>query len=45
MFIRADVVNAGFIQGDTSHVAVQVVYDDLAILDDYEGRRHHPPDT
>ena len=32
-----DVVNAGFIQGDTSHVAVQVVYDDLAILDDYEG--------
>ncbi len=33
----SDVVNAGFIQGDTSHVAVQVVYDDLAILDDYEG--------
>ncbi|RLA26053.1 MAG: flagellar motor protein MotB, partial [Gammaproteobacteria bacterium] len=33
----ADVVNAGFIQGDTSHVAVQVVYDELAILDDYEG--------
>ncbi len=32
-----DVVNAGFIQGKTSHVAVQVVYDDLAILDDYEG--------
>jgi flagellar motor protein MotB len=32
-----DVVNAGFVQGDTSHVAVQVVYDDLAILDDYEG--------
>ena len=32
-----DVVNAGFIQGETSHVAVQVVYDDLAILDDYEG--------
>ena len=32
-----DVVNAGFIQGDTSHVAVQVVYDELAILDDYEG--------
>jgi len=32
-----DVVNAGFIQGETSHVAVQVVYDELAILDDYDG--------
>jgi len=32
-----DVINAGFVQGETSHVAVQVVYDDLAILDDYEG--------
>jgi len=32
-----DVVNAGFIQGETSHVAVQVVYDELAILDDFEG--------
>jgi flagellar motor protein MotB len=32
-----DVVNAGFIQGDSSHVAVQVVYDELAIMDDYEG--------
>jgi flagellar motor protein MotB len=32
-----DVVNAGFVQGDTSHVAVQVVYDELAVLDDYEG--------
>ena len=32
-----DVVNAGFVQGDTSHVRVQAVYDDLAILDDYEG--------
>jgi len=32
-----DVINAGFIQGDTSHVAVQVVYDELAVLDDYEG--------
>jgi flagellar motor protein MotB len=32
-----DVVNAGFIQGETSHVAVQVVFDELAILDDYEG--------
>ncbi len=32
-----DVVNAGFVQGETSHVAVRVVYDDLAVLDDYEG--------
>ncbi len=32
-----DVVNAGFVQGDTSHVAVEVVYDELALLDDYEG--------
>ena len=32
-----DVVNAGFIQGDTSHVVVQVVYDELAQLDDYDG--------
>ena len=32
-----DVVNAGFIQGDTSHVVVQVVYDEHALLDDYEG--------
>jgi flagellar motor protein MotB len=32
-----DVVNAGFIQGETSHVAVQIVYDELAVLDDYEG--------
>ena len=32
-----DVVNAGFVQGETSHVAVQPVYDELAILDDYEG--------
>ncbi len=32
-----DVVNAGFVQGETSHVAVQVVYDELAILDEYEG--------
>jgi len=37
-FVYADdVVNAGFIQGETSYVAVQAVYDDLAILDDYEG--------
>ena len=33
----SDVVNAGFIQGETSHVAVQVVYDELAVLDDYDG--------
>ena len=32
-----DVVNAGFIQGPDSFVAVQVVYDELAALDDYEG--------
>ncbi len=32
-----DVVNAGFIESDTSRVMVQVVYDELAILDDYEG--------
>lgn len=37
-FVHADdPVNAGFIQGDTSHVTVQVVYDDLAVLDDYDG--------
>ncbi len=32
-----DVVNAGFIQGDTAYVAVEVVYDELALLDDLEG--------
>ena len=32
-----DVVNAGFVLGETSHVAVEVVYDELAILDDYDG--------
>jgi flagellar motor protein MotB len=32
-----DVVNAGFIESDTSRVRVQVVYDELAVLDDYEG--------
>jgi hypothetical protein len=37
-FVQSDdVVNAGFVQGDTSYVVVQVVYDDLAALDDYEG--------
>ena len=32
-----DVVNGGFLQGDTSHVIVQVVYDELAVMDDYDG--------
>jgi flagellar motor protein MotB len=32
-----DVVNAGFIESDTSRVEVQVVYDALVVLDDYEG--------
>ena len=32
-----DVVNAGFIESDTSRVEVRVVYDDLIIRDDYEG--------
>ena len=32
-----DVVNGGFIQGDTSYVEVQVVYDEPALVDDYEG--------
>jgi hypothetical protein len=30
-------VNAGFVQGDTSYVAVQIVYDEAAVLDKYEG--------
>jgi flagellar motor protein MotB len=32
-----DVVNAGFVAGETSYVRVQVVYDEPAPLDDYEG--------
>ena len=32
-----DVVNTGFIQGEKSFVRVQVVYDEPAPLDDYEG--------
>ena len=32
-----DVVNAGFVQGDSSYVVVQVVYDELAVQDDNEG--------
>ena len=33
----ADVVNAGFVESDTSRVQVQVVYDEPVVLDDYEG--------
>jgi uncharacterized repeat protein (TIGR01451 family) len=32
-----DVVNAGFLQNDLSQVMVQVVYDEPAVLDEYEG--------
>jgi len=32
-----DVVNAGFMESDTSSVKVQVVYDELILRDDYEG--------
>ncbi|MCW9049098.1 MAG: flagellar motor protein MotB [Deltaproteobacteria bacterium] len=32
-----DVVNAGFIEAENSRVEVQVVYDELAVLDEYEG--------
>jgi flagellar motor protein MotB len=32
-----DVVNAGFVESDISRVAVEVVYDDLMVRDDYEG--------
>jgi len=32
-----DVVNAGFVESDISRVEVQVVYDELIVLDDYEG--------
>ena len=32
-----DVINAGFIESDTSRVKVQVVYDEQIIRDDYEG--------
>ncbi len=32
-----DVINAGFVQGEESYVEVQVLYDELAVLDDYEG--------
>src|SRR6516165_2985542 len=33
----SDVVNVGFTQGASSYVVVQVVYDEPAVLDDYEG--------
>jgi flagellar motor protein MotB/predicted kinase len=32
-----DVVNEGFTQEGSSHIVVQVVYDEPAVLDDYEG--------
>ena len=32
-----DVVNEGFTHGETSHVVVQAVYDELAQIEDYEG--------
>ena len=32
-----DVVNAGFMQGGSSHVSVEVIYDELAVFDDYDG--------
>jgi flagellar motor protein MotB len=36
-FVHAfDVVNAGFTQVDESYVTAQIVYDDLAVLDNYE---------
>ncbi|MEJ2252782.1 MAG: OmpA family protein [Nitrospirota bacterium] len=47
-----DVVNAGFIESDTSRVEVQAVYDELVVRDDYEGvevtpltREVHPVDA
>lgn len=37
-YVQADdVVNAGFIESDSSRVQVQVVYDELLVLDDLEG--------
>ena len=37
-FVHADdVVNAGFLQGDSDHVVVQVVYDEQAVVDDRDG--------
>src|SRR5215472_12762531 len=37
-----DVVNVGFTQGETSYVVVQVVYDEPALLDDYDGVKITP---
>ncbi|WP_319409577.1 OmpA family protein [uncultured Desulfosarcina sp.] len=37
-YVQADdVVNAGFIESDTSRVQVQVVYDELIVMDAYDG--------
>ena len=37
-YVRSnDVVNSGFVEGDTSDVQVDVVYDELAVLDNYAG--------
>jgi flagellar motor protein MotB len=38
----SDVVNVGFTQGESSYVVVQVVYDEPAVLDDYEGVKITP---
>ncbi len=32
-----DVVNAGFVESDRSRVKVEVIYDELALLEDFEG--------
>ena len=32
-----DVVNTGFLAGESSEVAVEVIYDELAVVDDHEG--------
>ncbi|MBV9727062.1 MAG: OmpA family protein, partial [Gammaproteobacteria bacterium] len=37
-----DVVNVGFTQGESSYVVVQVVYDEPAVLDEYEGVKITP---
>src|SRR6516162_3421650 len=38
----SDVVNVGFTQGESSYVVVQVVYDEHAVLDDYDGVKITP---
>ena len=40
-----DVVNAGFTQGETSYIVVQVVYDELAVRRRLRRRRHHAHDA